>query len=90
VFHLRKRTDNAITTAAAIPELRRISTQTAQNKLRQRGIRPKSPYVGPVLTHAHRRTRVRQLRWCHALRVWNKLYISINSNSFAFRLFILQ
>jgi hypothetical protein len=63
VFHLRSRTDNAITTAAAITELRRISIQTAQNKLRQRGIRPKRPYVGPVFTHVHRRTRVQKIKY---------------------------
>jgi len=90
VFQLRKRTDNAITTAAAISGLRRISIQTAQDKLRQRGIRPERTYVEPVFIHVHRRTRVRQLRWCHTLRFWNKLNISINSNYFAFGVFILQ
>jgi len=49
------------------PLLRRISVQTVRNKLRQRGIRPRRPYVGPVLTQVNRRARV---RWCHTLRVW--------------------
>ena len=49
------------------PLLRRISVQTVRNKLRQRGIRPRRPYVGPVLTQVNRCTRV---RWCHTLRVW--------------------
>ena len=90
MLHLRNRTYNAITTAAATPSLRRMSIQTAQNKLCQHGIRPKRPYVGPDFKYVQRRTRVRQIRWCHTLRVWNKLYISINSNSFVFGLFILQ
>jgi len=41
--------------------------QTVRNRLYQCTIRPKSPYVGPVLTNVQRRVRV---RWCHILRVW--------------------
>ena len=45
----------------------RKSTQTVRNRFRQCIIRPKRPYVGPVLTNIQRRVRV---RWCHILRVW--------------------
>jgi len=67
VFHLRNRTVSASTTAVGIPGLRRISSQTVRNRLRQRGIRPRWPYFGAVLTPLHRRQRV---RWCNRLRGW--------------------
>ena len=54
VFHLRNRTVTATATAAGIPSLRRIYTQTVRNRLRQRKIRPRRPYVGSVLTQVHR------------------------------------
>ena len=67
VFHLRNRTVVASTTAAGIPELRRIDSQTVCNRLRQHGIIPRRPYFGVVLTLLHRRERV---RWCNRLRSW--------------------
>ena len=67
VFHLRNRTVAASTTAAGIPGLRRISSQTVRNWLRQHGIRPRRPYFGAVLTPLHRSERV---RWCNRLRGW--------------------
>ena len=59
VFHLRNRTVAASTTAAEIPGLRRISSQTVRNRLQQHGIIPKRQYLGAVLTPLHRRERVR-------------------------------
>ena len=53
VFHLRNRTVAASTTAAGIPGLRRISSQTVRNRLRQHSIRPRRPYFGAVLTPLH-------------------------------------
>jgi transposase len=67
VFHLRNRAVAASTTAAGIPGLRRISTQTVRNRLRQHGIRPRRANFGAVLTPLHRGERV---RWCNILRVW--------------------
>jgi transposase len=67
VFHLRNRTVAATATAVGIPGLRRISSQTIRNRLRQYGIRPRRPYFGAVLTLVHRRERA---RWCNRLRGW--------------------
>jgi len=67
VFHLRNRTASASTTAVGIPGLRRISSQTVRNWLRQHDIRPRRPYFGVVLTPLHRRERV---CWCNRLRGW--------------------
>ena len=67
VFHLRNWTVVASTTAAGIPGLRRISSQTVRNRLRQHGIRPRRPYFGAVLTPLHRHERV---RWYNRLRGW--------------------
>ena len=67
VFHLRNRIVAASTTAAGIPVLRRISSQTVRTRLRQHGIRPRRPYFGAVLTPLSRRERV---RWCNRLRDW--------------------
>ena len=53
VFHLRNRTVAASTTAAGILGLRRISSQTVRNRLRQHSIRPRRPYFGAVLTPLH-------------------------------------
>ena len=64
--HLRNRAVTATATAADIQGLRRIYTQTVRNRLRQRGILLRRPYVGPIWTHAHGRERD---RWCHTLRV---------------------
>ena len=65
VFHLRNRTVAASTTAAGISGLRKISSQTVRNRLRQHGIIPRRPYFGAILTPLHRRVRV---RWCNRLR----------------------
>jgi transposase len=62
VFHLRNRTVAASTTATGITGLRRISSQTVRNRLRQQGIRPRRPYFGAVLMPLHRRERV---CWCN-------------------------
>ena len=67
VFHLRNRTVAASTTAAGIPWLRRISSQTVRNLLRQHGIRPRRLYFGAVLTPLYRRERN---LWCNRLRGW--------------------
>jgi len=67
VFDLRNRTVAASTTAAGIPGLRRIISQTVRNRLRQHVIRPIRACFGTVLTPSHRRERV---RWCNRLRNW--------------------
>ena len=59
VFHLRNETVAATATAVGLPGLRRISSQTVCNQLRQYGIRPSRPYFGTVITPLHRRERVR-------------------------------
>ena len=59
VFHLWNQTVAASTTAAGIPRLRRFSSQTVRNRLRQHGIRPRRSYFGAVLMPLHRRERVR-------------------------------
>ena len=71
VFHLRNRNVAASTTAAGIPGLRRINSQTVRTRLRQHGIRPRRPYFGAVLTPLHRRERV---RWYNRLRGWTFRY----------------
>ena len=67
VCHLRNRTVAASTTAAGIPGLRKISSQTVCNQLRQHGIGLRRPYFGAVLTPLHRREIV---RWYNRLRCW--------------------
>ena len=67
VFHLRNRTVAASTTAAEIPGLRRINSQTVRSRPRQHSIIPRGPCFGAVLTSLHRRERV---RWCNRLRDW--------------------
>ena len=67
VFHLRNRTVAASTTAAGIPWLRRISSQSVRNLLRQHGIRPRRLYFGAVLIPLHKRERN---LWCNILRGW--------------------
>ena len=47
---------------------RRMSIQAVRNRLRQRGIRPRRPSVGSVVTQVRRSARV---RWCHTSRVWH-------------------
>ena len=67
VFHLRNRIVSASTTAVGIPGLRRISSSTVRNGLRQHGIRLRRPYFGALLTPSHRSERV---RWCNRLWGW--------------------
>jgi transposase len=67
VFHLHNRTVSASTTAVGIHGLRRISSNTVHNRLRQHGIRLRRPYFGVLLTPLHRSERV---RWCNRLRGW--------------------
>ena len=74
VFHLR----NWTAIDAGIPGLRRVSTKTVRNRLRQHGIRPIRPYVGPVLTQVHRR-----VRWCHTLRNRRRIWFSDDSRFFS-------
>ena len=62
VFHLPNQIVAASASAAGIPGLRRMISQTVRNWLRQHGIRPRRPYFGAVLTPLHRRERV---RWCN-------------------------
>ena len=57
VFHLRNCTVAASTTAAGIPGLRRISSQTVHKRLRKHGIRPRKPFSGAILTPLHRREK---------------------------------
>jgi transposase len=68
VFHLRNQTVAASTTAAGIPGLRRSSSQTVRNHLRQHGIRHRRPYFRAVLRPLHRRESV---LWCNRLRGWS-------------------
>ena len=76
VFHLRNRPVVASTTAAGIHGLRRISSQTVRNRLRQHGIRPRRPYFGAVLTPLHRpervhlRNRIRGWTFLNWRRIW--------------------
>ena len=46
---------------------RPISAQTVINRLREHGIRPRRPYIGPRLLPRHRRDRV---QWCRAHVGW--------------------
>ena len=66
--HLCKRTVPATRTAAATIGMHNlhISAQTVINRLLERGIRAKRPYV-PILTQRHRNVR---LQWCRAHRTW--------------------
>ena len=67
--HLRNRRLPATRTAAVTigSHNRPISAHTVIRRLRERGIRARRPYVGPVLTPRHRQAR---LQWCHAHRRW--------------------
>ena len=68
LFHLRHRFAVATATAGQVPGLRRISEQTIRNRLREAGIRPYRPKVGPALRPQHRQRRV---QWCNTVRRWN-------------------
>ena len=67
--HLRRRTQPAERTAAATIGIHRrpISGQTVRNRLRERGIRPRRQYVGPVLQPRHRLART---NWAQRHRNW--------------------
>ena len=67
--HLRNRRLPSTRTAAVTigSHNRPISAHTVIKRLRERGIRARCPYVGPVLTRRHRQAR---LQWCHAHRRW--------------------
>ena len=67
--HLRDRPLPATRTAAQTIGLhgRPISSKTVIRRLRERGIRARRPYVGPVLTLRHRQAR---LQWCQNHRQW--------------------
>ena len=65
--HLRDRFTTATSTAAAIPEQRRISHQTVRNRLREAGIRARRPVKAVVLTRRHRQVG---LQWVRTHRVW--------------------
>ena len=70
LFHLRHRFAVATATAGQVPGLRRISEQTIRNRLREAGIRPYRPKVGPALRPQHRQRRV---QWCNTVRRWNQV-----------------
>ena len=53
MFHLRNRTVAVSITATGILGIRRTSSQTVRNRLRQYGIRHRRPYFGEVLTPLH-------------------------------------
>jgi hypothetical protein len=81
VCHLRNRTVAASTTAAGIPGLRKISSQTVCNQLRQHGIGLRRPYFGAVLTPLHRREIVRWYNrlMCWTFRNWRRIWFSDES-----------
>ena len=68
VLHLRSRTVTARETASNVPGLRRISTQTVRNRLRENGLRARRPYFGTALRCRHRLARI---RWCNRVRGWD-------------------
>ena len=61
LIHLRNRFQTASLTARSIPDLRRISSRTVRNRLREHNIRPRRPAIRPVLLQRHRQAR---LAWC--------------------------
>ena len=68
--HLR---DGKRTAARTAREIRgrhggQISKQTVLRRLKERGIQPRRPYVGPKLTRRHRQAR---LTWCRNRQYWN-------------------
>ena len=81
--HLRDRFRPATRTAAATVgnHGHRISAQTVINRLKDQGIRPRRPYVGPQLLPRHRRAR---LQWCRdhlawQARQWNRVLFTDES-----------
>ena len=66
--HLRNRFQPATHTAATIHGRRGIiHPMTVRRRLRQHGLRPRRPYVGPILTPPHRQ---RRLEWARRHRHW--------------------
>ena len=55
-------------TASNVPGLRRISSQTVRNRLRENDLLAKRPYVGAVLRRRHQLATV---RWCNRVRGWD-------------------
>ena len=70
--HLRNRFIPATVTARTTPGThnQRISDQTVRNRLREVGLRPRRPYVGPNLTLRHRRNRA---QWVTVHQRWRLL-----------------
>ena len=81
--HIRDRFLLATRTAAAtdVNHGRHISAQTVINRLKDHGIRPRRPYVGPKLLPRHRRARLQwyrtHLAWL--ARQWNRGFSSQKS-----------
>lgn len=79
--HLRHRFQPATTTAATIPGLRRISSQTVRRRLRRYGIIARRPARRPILTLQHRQRRLQwarqHLRWDQ--RQWNHVLFTDES-----------
>lgn len=82
-LHLRNRFQSATDTAAITPGRtnNRISAQTVRNRLAERNIRCRRPYVGQVLTRRHRRARLdwerHHGRWTR--NQWNTVLFSDES-----------
>ena len=68
--HLRDRKQTAAHTARETRGRHggQISKQTVLRRLKERGIQPRSLYVGPKLTRRHRQAR---LTWCRNRQYWN-------------------
>ena len=76
LVHLRNRFRTSSLTACSIPGLRRISSRTVRNRLRELNIRARRPAIRPVLLQRHhnarldwcrRRLRLRQQDWANML-----------------------
>ena len=80
--HLRDRKRTAARTAR---ETRgcyggQISKQTVLRRLKERGIQPRRPYVGPKLTRRHRQAR---LTWCRSRQYWNAAHLHTDESRFS-------
>ena len=67
VVHLRDRLRTATLTARSIPGLRRISTRTVRNRLRERGIRLRRLAIRPVFACCRRHIHFTQQNWARVL-----------------------
>ena len=67
LLHLRDRFKTASSTVNQIPGLRRVSSQTIRNRLRQFGLRPMRPLRRHILLPRHLAAR---LQWCRQHRAW--------------------